>query len=152
MKLRNSAKAVLVHEGRVLLTRCVDHSGDWYCCPGGGQEPGETLAQAVARECVEETGAIVNVGDMLCVLEFHDHHNATHAIEFYFACTLEGGKIGMGNVPDSAQVAVEWIDPQKLKKIDMRPSDLVPVISELKGFKYLGDVSTRLQRVDPSDA
>ena len=44
MKLRNSAKAVLVHEGRVLLTRCVDHSGDWYCCPGGGQEPGETLA------------------------------------------------------------------------------------------------------------
>ncbi|MCG3183959.1 MAG: hypothetical protein ICCCNLDF_02070 [Planctomycetes bacterium] len=33
MKLRNSAKGVVVHEGRVLLTRCVDHTGDWYCCP-----------------------------------------------------------------------------------------------------------------------
>ncbi|MCB9893904.1 MAG: NUDIX domain-containing protein [Planctomycetes bacterium] len=149
MKLRNSAKGVVIHEGRVLLTRCVDDTGDWYCCPGGGQEPGESLAEAVRRECEEETGALVNVGEMLCVLEFHDHRNATHAIEFYFACTLEGGEIGMGDVPDSGQVAVEWLDPRQLAKIDLRPSDLAPLISELKGFKYLGDVSTRLQRVDP---
>ena len=150
MKLRNSAKGVVVHEGRVLLTRCVDHTGDWYCCPGGGQEPGETLAQAVRRECLEETGALVNVGEMLCVLEFHDQHNGNHAIEFYFACTLEGGEIGMGATPDTGQVAVEWIAPHQLKSIDLRPADLAPVIRELKGFKYLGDVSSRLQRVDPA--
>lgn len=53
MKLRNSAKAVVVHEGRVLLTRCRDHRGEWYCFPGGGQEPGETLANAARRECLE---------------------------------------------------------------------------------------------------
>ncbi|MCZ7605885.1 MAG: hypothetical protein M5U25_07355 [Planctomycetota bacterium] len=39
--------------------------------------------------------------------------------------------------------------PQQLKSIDLRPADLAPVIRELKGFKYLGDVSSRLQRVDP---
>lgn len=152
VKLRNSAKGVIVHEGRVLLTRCVDQTGDWYCCPGGGQEPGESLADAVRRECMEETGAVVNVGEMLCVLEFHDHRNDTHAIEFYFACTFEGGKVGMGEVPDNEQVAVEWIDPREFETIELRPLDLVPVIRDLKGFQYLGDVSTRLQRVDPTQA
>lgn len=152
VKLRNSAKGVIVHEGRVLLTRCVDQTGDWYCCPGGGQEPGESLADAVRRECMEETGAVVNVGEMLCVLEFHDHRNDTHAIEFYFACTFEGGNIGMGEVPDNEQVAVEWIDPREFETIELRPLDLAPVIREQRGFKYLGDVSTRLQRVDPTKA
>ena len=148
VKLRNSAKGVVVHEGRVLLTRCVDHSGDWYCCPGGGQEPGETLDQAVKRECMEETGAVVAVGEMLCVLEFHDHHNDTHAIEFYFACDYQGGEIGMGDVPDDAQVGVEWVGPEKLKQIDLRPMDLVQVIQKQSGFRYLGEISKRLRRVD----
>ena len=142
----------MIHDGRVLLTRCVDATGDWYCCPGGGQEPGESLAEAVQRECMEETGAIVSVGEMLCVLEFHDHRNDTHAIEFYFACTLEGGEIGMGEVPDSVQVSVDWIDPREFAQIDLRPLDLVSVIQKLGGFKYLGDVSSRLQRVDPNDS
>lgn len=152
VKLRNSAKGVIVHEGRVLLTRCVDQTGNWYCCPGGGQEPGESLADAVRRECMEETGAVVSVGEMLCVLEFHDHRNDTHAIEFYFSCTLESGEIGMGEVPDTVQVAVEWIAPCEFEGIELRPLDLVPVIRDLKGFQYLGDVSSRLQRVDPADA
>lgn len=147
MKLRNSAKGVVVHDGRVLLTRCVDATGEWYCCPGGGQEPGETLDQAVIRECMEETGAVVSVGEMLCVLEFHDHRNDTHAIEFYFACTLTGGEIGMGVVPDDVQVAVEWLRPDELDNIDLRPMDLVSVIRKLKGFRYLGEISKRLQKV-----
>jgi len=147
VKLRNSAKGVIVHDGRVLLTRCVDYSGEWHCCPGGGQEPGERLDEAVRRECMEETGAVVSVGDMLAVLEWYDTHNSTHAIEFYFACKLIGGEIGMGAVPDSEQVAVDWVRPEDFANIDLRPKQLIPVIRELEGFRYLGEVSGRLKRV-----
>lgn len=147
MRLRNSAKGVIVQDGRVLLTRCVDHTGEWHCCPGGGQEPGETLADAVIRECMEETGAVVTVGEMLCVLEWYDVPNDTHAIEFYFACALQGGQVGNGHTPDDVQVGVDWIRPNEFKGIDLRPRQLVPVIRKLEGFKYLGEVSGRLKSV-----
>jgi ADP-ribose pyrophosphatase YjhB (NUDIX family) len=139
MKLRTSAKAVILHEGRVLLTRCVDATGEWYCCPGGGQQPGETLAQAVRRECLEETGAIVGVGDMFCVLEWHDMPNATHSVESYFLCTLQpGSNIGNGAEPDSMQIGVDWIPAAEIRGIDLRPGELKPLIADMPGFRYLG--------------
>ena len=44
--------------------------------PGGKLEAAETLAQAVAREVHEETGLIVEVGPLACVVERmgDDHH------------------------------------------------------------------------------
>jgi ADP-ribose pyrophosphatase YjhB (NUDIX family) len=63
--------------GRVLLVRRgrpLDE-GLW-SVPGGKLEPGETLAQAVAREVREETGLVVEVGPLACVVERigNDHH------------------------------------------------------------------------------
>lgn len=126
----------------MLLTRCVDSSGEWYCCPGGGQHPGETLAQTARRECLEETGAVVGVGEMVCVLEWHDVPNATHAIEHYFLCSLEAGSdVGNCHTPDSMQVGVEWISVAALRGIDLRPAELKALIEGLPGFRYLGLVS-----------
>lgn len=45
--------------GRLLMIRRTDN--DLYAIPGGAQEPGETLAEAVVREVREETGIIVEV-------------------------------------------------------------------------------------------
>ena len=55
---------------RVLLIRRgrPPDEGLW-SVPGGKLEPGETLAQAVAREVREETGLVVEVGPLACVVE-----------------------------------------------------------------------------------
>lgn len=56
--------------GRVLLIqRGKPPSEGLWSVPGGRLEPGETLAQAVARETREETGLAVEVGALACVLE-----------------------------------------------------------------------------------
>ena len=63
--------------GRVLLVeRGKPPSQGLWSVPGGKLEPHETLAQAVAREVREETGLIVEVGTLACVLERFgpDHH------------------------------------------------------------------------------
>ena len=62
---------------RVLLIRRGRPPGEGlWSVPGGRLEPGETLAQAVAREVREETGLVVEVGPLACVVERmgDDHH------------------------------------------------------------------------------
>ncbi len=57
-------------DGRVLLVERGKPPGvGLWTVPGGRLEPGETLAQAVAREVQEETGLVVEVGGLSCVVE-----------------------------------------------------------------------------------
>ena len=54
--IRSTAKAIILHEGRILLNRCADsRNGIYYALPGGGQNQFEPLEDAVVRECLEET-------------------------------------------------------------------------------------------------
>jgi 8-oxo-dGTP diphosphatase len=56
--------------GRVLVVQRAKPPGaGLWSVPGGKHEPGETLAQAVAREVLEETGLVVEVGALACVVE-----------------------------------------------------------------------------------
>nr|MBA3540482.1 NUDIX hydrolase [Deltaproteobacteria bacterium] len=56
--------------GRVLLVERGRPPGvGLWTVPGGKLEPGETLAAAVAREVLEETGLVVEVGPLVEVVE-----------------------------------------------------------------------------------
>jgi len=58
------AVAVVLHGGKVLIGRRpegVPLSGLWEF-PGGKVRPGESLSEATARECREETGLEIRVG------------------------------------------------------------------------------------------
>ncbi|HEX4421584.1 MAG TPA: NUDIX hydrolase [Kofleriaceae bacterium] len=69
-------------------------AGRW-TVPGGKLEPRETIAQGVAREVREETGLIVEVGALACVVEaiLDDYH---YVILDYFARTI-GGELAAGS-------------------------------------------------------
>jgi 8-oxo-dGTP diphosphatase len=70
---RLAAKALVVRDGRVLLTRNAPSAaepGVW-TLPGGGVEHGENPGAAVVREVHEETGLAAEVGALLGV---HDEH------------------------------------------------------------------------------
>src|SRR5689334_13354708 len=68
--------AIIQNEvGHLLMIRRTDN--DLYAIPGGAQEIGETISQAVMREVSEETGITVNVTGLIGV-----YSDPKHIIEF----------------------------------------------------------------------
>jgi len=151
--VRSSAKAIILHEGKLLALKFHDENGDWYELPGGGQEPGETLPEAVRRECLEEASAEVVVGDLWFVRdyigknhEFADQGTSAtfHQVEFMFACTLaDPTQVGNGLVPDTCQISVEWLALEMLDRYRLYPLALRPLIARHQpGMPvYLGDAN-----------
>ncbi len=113
--IRNSAKAIIIQDGAILLQRCDFGDGKiCYLLPGGGQKFEETLKEACRRECLEETGAEVEVGELLWMREYisknHEfaHEKRVHALNFYFRCRLLS-PINAANAsePDPVQIGVD---------------------------------------------
>ncbi|KLU58373.1 NUDIX domain-containing protein [Paenibacillus sp. FSL K6-1122] len=149
--IRNSAKAVIVQDGRLLVIRLEDQYGTAYVFPGGGQEKGEELKDAVARECLEEIGQAVNVGELLHIREYigKNHEFAEwdadiHQVEFYFACSLidPEATVFEGSNPDDHQVAVEWIALEELSQIRLYPKTIGELLLQSGSSSiYLGDLN-----------
>ena len=149
--IRNSAKAVIIKDGRLLLTKNTDDFGSFYLLPGGGVEPGENLHEALARECMEEASAKIEIGDILFIRDYigRNHEFAKwdadmHQVEFMFECrVLNENELGNGAAPDSAQTGVEWLEIGRLGEYRIYPSVLKDVLGE-NGKKvntvYLGDI------------
>jgi len=77
--------------------------------PGGGLELGETLQQAVAREALEETGLVVDVGPVVDVVD-HVATDARGGVEYHFViadylCWRRGGVLKAGGDADAIVLA-----------------------------------------------
>jgi len=154
MNIRNSAKAVIVQNNKVLVIKKEDKEGFYYILPGGGQEHGETLHQALKRECIEEIGVDVEIGDMIFLREYigknHEHSEfdlKVHQTEYMFLCRIkENGKvIENGTIPDDGQIGVEWLPLSSLLEHRLYPQEIRShFINYFNGEKhsvYLGDIN-----------
>lgn len=163
-RVRIAAKAVIIYEGQLLALQVRDllhRDRSYHCLPGGGQQPGENLHEALMRECKEEIGVDVRVGELLFARDYigPNHAHAAvdgqfHQVELIFACKLkeEGfADVGRGAAPDARQIGVDWIPLEQLPDINFRPQALVSPLQALAagasgdlvrsvGPAYLGDV------------
>ena len=97
-------------QGRLLLIqRGHDPEAGRWSLPGGRVEPGESDAQALAREMLEETGLVVTPGPLIGVVERPGTGDTVLDIRDY-AATVTGGTLAAGD--DAADA--RWVAPGDL--------------------------------------
>lgn len=124
------ARGVLVADGHLLVCRNRKH-GNLYL-PGGHIEFGETGAEALAREMVEETGLRVEVTDFLgCAEHFFVQEtdefepNADHAeINLVYAMTARGLSPDREVTATESWIAFDWIPLAGLAACRLEPAAL----------------------------
>ena len=110
-----AVSATIYREGRVLLVRRARAPGrDLFSLPGGVVEAGETLAEAVAREVLEETGLIVEpvqlAGHREVIMRDADGRAERHFVILSFACRWIAGEAGTSDEVAEAR----WVAPDEL--------------------------------------
>lgn len=123
MPVRNSAKALVLRDDRILLNRCVSRFGEYYALPGGGQRSGELLTEAVCRELREETGMAVEPVRLCAVYECITGGRAgnNHKLYFIFLCRLTGEEPLAPTELDAYQIDQKWMPLEQVQKANLFP-------------------------------
>jgi len=136
--IRNAARALIVRDNKILLLRKdAGHRGVRYALPGGAQDPGETLEQALIRECLEEIGTEVEVRELLHVADYFkprdtEPPSTRHVVEFVFACRLPADYIPRnGHRPDRHQIEVVWRALSEVDSIGLQPHSLTAYLARV---------------------
>jgi ADP-ribose pyrophosphatase YjhB (NUDIX family) len=142
--IRNAVRALILRNNHILLLhKSGFERGEQFALPGGGQDPGETLEQALLRECEEEIGSRVEIHDLVCVADCFRPSDAApqstrHLVEFLFVCAVPDDYVPVnGHHPDKYQVDVVWARLDMLASMPLYPRSLQ---------QYLVSFS---ERVDP---
>lgn len=108
--------AVIVERGRVVVVRRSTEplKGEW-SIPGGLLELGETVGAAAAREALEETGLVVEPGEVLGVFDriLPDSEGKIryHYVLIDLLCRRVSGELRAGG--DAAEA--RWLTAEELK-------------------------------------
>ena len=106
---------------KILLTRRSDN-GQW-CLPGGRMEPGESAAEACAREVLEETGLIVEITKLIGIYTSPDwvitYANTPgkllQLVALCFVARITGGELGLSN----ETIEFGWYTPSEIQTMDL---------------------------------
>ena len=106
--------AAIIADGRVLAARRIapaELAGGWEF-PGGKVEDGETAQAALVRECAEELGIRIRVGERL--------GTATDRVELHlYAAEIESGI----PLPLQDHDKLRWVRPAELDEVGWLPID-----------------------------
>jgi 8-oxo-dGTP diphosphatase len=133
--------AVIVENGRALVVRRATEPlrGQW-SIPGGAVEVGETLREAAIREAREETGLIVEPGEVIEVLDSivrdPDGRTQFHYVLVDFLCRKMDGELrAASDVSEARWITLDEIPPLQMtenaqrvikKALTRQPSTLNP--------------------------
>lgn len=116
------AAAVLVqHAGQILLIqRAYEPFRGLWSLPAGFINAGEDPAQAAIRECMEETGLVIEITGILAIISGREHPRGSDFVIF-FSGKVTGGTLQAG---DDAEAAA-WFERGQLPELAFKSTQHV---------------------------
>lgn len=143
-KIRNSAKALIIKDGKMLVSKINDNGDIFYVMPGGGQDVEELLEDTVKRECEEELGIAVEPKSLKFVVEGLSGESF-HRVDLVFLCDYIGEIENAKIHEDKNQTGFEWLSIENLMNEPLYPSKLrsqiICLYNNKKTDVYLGNES-----------
>lgn len=112
---------LLVDEGRILMVEQGHGDERYWLLPGGGVRFGETLADALKREFLEELGMRVGVAKLLAIVESisPDPGYAKHVVHLVFETSAP--RESAPQPLDAKVLSAAFLDETRLQSMDVRP-------------------------------
>ncbi len=126
---RLAVRGLLFNDDRLLMVNAwPDNQSDLLCAPGGGVEVGQSLPENLMREFHEETGLVIEVGQIALINEFHDPPRNFHQVDVYFRCHLvSGDPYGEWSDPEGVVTRRLWLTRDELETHRYKPDSLPDV-------------------------
>lgn len=145
--IRNAVRALIFREDKILVQHKVYEDGsERYVLPGGAPHLGETLAEGLQRECMEEIGCEVKVAELIYLADFFKPRDSEpptirQQVEFIFRCHISETYVAQnGKSPDKHQKDVNWLKLSEINNVPFFPRSLSETIinDSVQSPVYLG--------------
>ncbi|MFH2039144.1 MAG: NUDIX domain-containing protein [Chloroflexota bacterium] len=145
--VRNSVKAIIIKNNKLLCIKKSDSDGNYFILPGGGQDKDETFLETIMRECKEELGSRIKVGKLKYIREYigknHEFSETdkAHQVEYMFECELtEEPNLEYATNLDEGQEGIEWVEITRSNN-RVYPKVLIERLYEKYEEIYWGDIN-----------
>jgi 8-oxo-dGTP pyrophosphatase MutT (NUDIX family) len=123
---RQRVAVLIIDHGQILLLYRYKHGQVYYVIPGGGVEPGESLAQAGLREIKEELGLDIALGAKLWTYLNQDQP------EHYFLAAGFDGTVRLGGPELALQSSQNLHRPEWVPLAEVADIPLLPEFIKMK--------------------
>ena len=130
--MNKRVRAIIIEDGKVLLMHRVREGQEYWVFPGGGvEETDKTLEDGLKRECLEEIGVVVEVGDLFFEKSYLSKDNSDE-LQLLYNCKIISGDIGTGagpefsdrNIEQYGTYKIEWLPLSQIKDKVVYPLEL----------------------------
>lgn len=126
--MRRASRAIIIEDGKILVTKRNKFGSEYYILIGGGVDFGESLEQALYRELAEESG--VQVANPRLV--FTENAGIMYGLQYVFLCDYVSGEPALH--PESAEAKISamgkntyeplWLSLEELATVPFRSDRL----------------------------
>lgn len=128
---RVNVRGIIYKNGTLFAQQLKVNAGpdQFWCTPGGGLDPNESLSDGLYREMIEETGIAPKIGRLLFIQQFND--GKREQLEFFFHIenaddytNVDFSKASHGDIEIAANTfidpKIEKLLPTFLKELDIQ--------------------------------
>ncbi len=119
--IRIRCAAVIIRDDDILLVKHAKGGREYWLLPGGGLEPGETVAQATEREFREECGIEIRCGRLLFIADTLEPRRGRQILNLVFLGEVLSGEPHLATKGDARLVGVAWVKRQALERLTFFP-------------------------------